>query len=271
MVLRQGKLFTLSLAVIVLVLAGCSGRVADWSGRANVVINSSMKELGLGTNVASVVLRVSGSGFEAFEVTGIIVDGRVVFELEVPLGDDRLFEMRAVDNEGTTLYQGAETADVQPGQTTSVDILMQPIVPMIRITPMFRRITATQGTARFDVQVFNVDSLFGVSFRVEYDTNIIAITQVSQGRIFGAAPTLFFERRELNYVAIGQTLLNNGSPQGVDGVGTSASVNFIPRANGTTVLRLNRATVKLSDWQGNTLPRTGRLYIEDGEVEIVAP
>lgn len=264
---RVRLIAALSLALFV---CSCSGNQPNSSGTKEIVISSLLKDLGLGANINSIVLAVSGDGFDEFTRSVDIVDGTASIVLDVPIGEDRSFEMTAFDGESVALYSGTTVADVLAGQITEVNIQLDAVVPMIRVSPMF---TDTDNDTQKPIRIFvhNIDSLFGASFRLEYDTSVIAIASVTEGNMFAGHQTLFFTQQRPSYVAVAITMLGNQSPQGVSGEGTLAVITLTPRAAGTSPLNIPAATLSLIDWQSNPLPRQGTLYIEEGEIRVDAP
>src|SRR5690606_4881612 len=101
-------------------------------------------------------------------------------ELEVPIGEDRVFTMTAYDVEEVPLYSGSRTADVLGGQITEIIIDLEPQVAMIKVTPIFRAMADTDS-AVFEVRIYNVDSLFGASFRLEFDSTMLDVAEFAAG------------------------------------------------------------------------------------------
>lgn len=269
------KIFRVAVSAVVaaatLVLVSCTTGESPTGQSSQLVINSSLKQLGLGNNVATVRLVVEGESIsETFTNEVGFEDGVVTFEVEVPTGEELTFTMTAIDIEGTALFEGSEVATVEFGAVATVDIFMEPVVPMIRVTPRFVQVGGTQEVGQVDVNIHNVDNLFGVSFRIEFDSSVVQVGDVTAGSIFDPDQTIFFSRHEGDYVAVSHTLQGTQSPQGVDGGGTVAIFNLLPGSSlGSTELVINPETVRLIDWEGNELPATGRLYIENGEVEVI--
>lgn len=259
------------LALVVLGLwLGCSGEKPNASGSKEIVISSPLKDYGLGANISSIILAISGDGFESFTRELEITDGEATGVVDVPLGEHRTFEMTAFDAEDVALYRGSTSADVFAGSVTEVIIHMSPLVPMIRVSPMF---TTTDISSPQSVRIYvhNVDSLFGVSLRLEYDTSVVTFASASAGSLFDGEDPIFFTLARPGYLAIAYTLKGNQSPQGVSDDGSVAIIQFTPRAAGRSYLRIPALTASLVDWQGNALPRSGNLYIEEGEFEVEAP
>ncbi len=267
---RIAKFIGLSAIAAIIVVGGCATKPVAPANGQQVAISTSLKQLGVGSEVSRVSLTVRGSDFPSASQDLTLTNGAVRAEIDVPFGTNRIFELTAYDGE-TVLYFGADTADVSAGVVTEVFVYLRPQVPMIKISPLYssRNNPGLNGT--FNVEVHNIDSLFGISFRLEVDTSIIQFTSAEAGDFLGSAEnTLFFVQTYPQYLAVGYTLRGNREPQGVSGSGTVANVFYNARRVGRTAVTINPAYLRLIDWQGNPLPRQGRIYIESGEVEVLA-
>lgn len=265
------KIFHIAaICLLIGLLSGCAGNPSNSIGTKEIVISSLLKESGLGANITTIVLTVSGDDIETSTHDLAISDGVATITIEVPIGLARKFEMTAFDDADVALYRGSSVTDVFAGATTEVDIKMEPLVPMIRVSPMFSR--ASGETVRtISVFVHNIDSLFGASFRLEYDTALVEPVSVTAGNVFAGNDALFFTQTRPGYVAVAYTIKGNQLAQGVSVDGTIAVITFAPRAVGTSFLRIPEETLSLIDWQSGLLPRQGVLYIEEGEIRVDAP
>ncbi len=269
LILKRIALSAAALALL-LVIASCS---TSPTGQSNdVVVRASLKQLGVGTSVARVVLDVSSeSGYEE-TLESTLEDGLVTFRVEdIPIGEPINFVMSAFNAQNVLLYSGEQTESFSPGDDATIDILLLPQVPLARVTPVYSRINGASGSSTINVIVSNVDDIFGASFRIEFNPNIVQIGDVEEGSLFDGSETLFLSRVESNYVAVAITLQGSGSAQGIDGGGVIASIELLPGSSlGASALTINPETLRLVDWQGNTLPTSGSLYIDNGEVEVIA-
>ena len=261
----------LALVLVGLLLGGCAGTSTEPTGEQSVAIRTSLKQLGIGSSISRVVLEASGNGLsKTWELS--LKDGIVHAEVEVPFGTDRVFELSAYSG-AVLLYYGADTTDVSAGAVTEVLIYMRPQVPMIKVSPLYssKNGPGVQGTLR--VEVYNIDSLFGIAVRLEADSSIIHFERVVVGDFLGTeATTLFGQWLFPHYVAMGYTMQGNREPMGVSGSGLIATVTYSARSAGKTAITIDPQYLELTDWQGQTLPRSEiGLYIENGEVEILAP
>jgi hypothetical protein len=256
----------------ILLIGGCASTPADPDNSRSVSIGASFKQLGIGSNISRVLLEISGSGFTTIAQDLEITNGLVKADVEVPFGTGRVFALTAYAGQ-TALYYGADTADVSASAITEVFVYMQPQVTMIKITPMYDSISSIgiEGTLR--VEVYNVDSLFGLSLRLEVDSSIIEFLHdeymsAEAGNFLGTAEnTLFFVQTYPHYLSIGYTMRgNNGQPMGVTGSGLIATVRYVAKKVGKTPVTIDPVYLRLIGWQGHELPE---IYIENGEVEVL--
>jgi hypothetical protein len=260
----------LTVILIVASIAGCGSRTTDPGNSQLVEFSTSLKQLGMSGNITRVLLEVSGSGFSTISTDLSITQGVVHAEVEVPYGTGRIFALTAYA--GTTaLYHGTDTADVSTGSVTEVSIYMRPQVPMIRITPTYTKVVGVGQESTLQVEVFNVDSLFGLSFRLETDTSVIRFDGADAGTFLGGPETtLFFAFPYRNYLAAAYTMRGlDGQPDGMTGSGLVATVRFYAKVVGTAPVTFVPANLLLIDRHGQELPREGQVYMESGEVEIV--
>ena len=253
----------------ILVIGGCASTPTNPDNSQNVSIAASFKQLGIGSNVSRVVLEVSGSGFPTTTQDLAISNGLVRAEVDVPFGRNRVFALTAYAGQ-TALYYGADTADVSASAVTEVSIYMRPQVPMIKITPIYSSISSIGQEGTLSVEVYNVDSLFGISLRLEADSSIIEFLGADAGGFLGTAEnTLFFVQLYPHYLPVSYVMQGDQQPKGVTGSGLIATVRYVAKKVGKTPVTINPVYLRLIDWQGNALPRQGQIYIENGEVEIL--
>lgn len=253
-----------------LLVAGCSGNLPSSASTREVVVSALAKDLGVGSNVTGIVLAVTAADMETITQSAEMVNGEATIELEVPIGEDRVFTMTAFDAEEVALYSGSRTADVLGGQITEIIIDLEPQVPMIKVTPIYHAMTDADS-ATFQVRIHNVDSLFGASFRLEFDSTMMSVAAFEAGDLFAGRDPIFFAVERENYLAVGYTLKGNQQPQGVSADATLLQVTFTAVGSGLAHLNIDPSTLQLVNWRGDLLPLDGVLYIEDGEVQIGAP
>ncbi len=252
-----------------LMIGGCASTPTNLDNSQNVSIGASFKQLGIGSNISRVLLEISGSDFSTMTQNLDISNGIVRAEVEVPFGTNRVFALTAYAGQ-TALYYGADTSDVSASAVTEVSIYMRPQVPMIKITPIYSSISSIRQEGTLSVKVYNVDSLFGISLRLEADSSIIEFLSAEAGDfLVPRDSTLFSAWVFPHYVALGYTLEGDRQPKGITGSGLITTVRYVAKKVGTSSVTINPVYLRLIDWQGNTLPREGQIYIENGEVEIL--
>lgn len=253
-----------------LLVAGCSGNSPSAANSREVVVSALAKDLGIGSNITGIVLTVTAADMETITQEAELVNGEATIQLEVPIGEDRVFTMTAFNAGEVALYNGSRTADILGGQITEIIIDLEPQVPMIKVTPIYR-VMAETDSATFQVRIYNVDSLFGASFRLEFDSTMLEVAAFEAGDLFAGRDPIFFAVERGNYLAVGYTLKGNQQPQGVSADATLLQVTFTAVGAGLADLQIDPATLQLVNWRGDLLPLDGVLYIENGEVQIGAP
>ncbi|MFH2055309.1 MAG: cohesin domain-containing protein [bacterium] len=271
----MGKLAIGSAFLLLLLLAGCGSNPAD-QGSSTLTIQAAVGGFASTSNIDNVGLRVSGNDFDPILLDTAFVDGKAVFRLELPYGTDRLFEMWA-SSEGTVLFAGDTTANVIASAPTTVNVLLEPQVTMLRVAPAFREVELNVPET-LEVMIHNVDSLFGVAFTLDYNPQIISIAYdtiaVKRGAFFDTSD-IFFQHRdpaELGQRAIGLSLKGNGTAQGLSGSGTLVRLIYTGIAPGRTTIEFLDFVdhqPMMINWRGESLPRTGELYAEPGEVLVI--
>lgn len=267
----------LVIGVVALIL-GCSSDNPIGGGTATMTIQAGLSGLAANTNVSFVGLRVSGSDFQPIERETVLVAGAATFELELPVGTDRLFEMWAAAADSTILFAGDTTADVVTGLTTKVDILLEPQVQMLRFAPAFNELHVGERDT-IDIMIYNIDSLFGATFVVSYLPQLVHIdydtAALLLGDLFAGEDPIRFQHVEppdtgLRFLAV--TLKNNNEPQGLSGSGSLLRLVYTATAPGDCpfeFLEFEDHGPMMINWRGESLPRTGELYIEPGEVRVI--
>jgi hypothetical protein len=258
-------------------LLGCSGNNPAGHDTGTVRIQAAVSGFSVAGNVDTVGLRVSGDDFQPIVLNSGFLDGVAIFELELPYGTERLFEMWASAGDGTILFAGDTITDVIAGVQTAVDILLEPQVTMLRIAPAFRELSLNEPET-LTVMIHHADSVFGIAFGLRYDPDIISIAyntfDVKQGAFFDTTDIFFHHRdsTELTERFFAFSLLGDGEPQGLSGTGDLVHLIYTAKAPGFTVIEFldfEDHRPMMVNWRGESLPRTGRLYIEPGEVRVI--
>jgi hypothetical protein len=202
-------------------------------------------------------------------------NGQISGSVEVPAGENRLFLLEALDSTNTVIYRGDTTANVMGGQITQLEITLQPVVFLLKISPLYQEV-AQLDSFFVDIKIYGASNLFGVSFRVEYDPAALSAWQVSPGDFLGSPDsTIFFSKLDSlgGYAAIGHSKVQNSS-YGVSGSGSLARVHFRSLATQTkedsTLANVifNHETLTFYDLNGENQDLKDSVYIHDAEVLI---
>jgi hypothetical protein len=111
----------------------------------------------------------------------------------LPASDPLLFVLTAYDIEmGVPLYQDRRIIRLLPDRMNNVTMTLRPAVPMLRVRPRFISRT-TAETFPLDVRVDSVQSLYGLAFRVNYETTMLHIDSVQS---IAGSGTIFVAEQE---------------------------------------------------------------------------
>jgi len=210
-------------------------------------------------------------------------DGEVRDTISIVPADSILFILRALDGNGRVLYEGSEARHAPPGIRLELNILLRPVVLMLRVGPMFQSVSLQDDApVEVFVDVHNVDSLFGAAFRVHYDSTVLDFAGAEAGDFLkqGDAveyPLLFFVKDTLGFVACSVTRMRTVDPThvavlppGASGSGRLAVLRFGKRAAGTSAMVLDPTTALLTTPSGDLVEDHRTLVLESATVEVVA-
>jgi hypothetical protein len=272
MINRLKKHATALLGVVllsgILLVSGCS-KSTEPDFVTQVSLSSVFEDDQLASDVSRVTLTVTLADVVVLTQDMAFSEGAVQEAVEVPPGQNILFTLNAYDSAGRLLYSGSATADVGLGSDIEVNIQMLPQVLMLKIDPLFQVADSrVDSSYYFDVYVYNVQNLFGASFRIEYSPNVISPTNVEIGGFLGEQPVSLV-RMGSGFVAIGITRVQG--QLGVSGSGHLARIYFTPMADGATDLSFNLETVSLADPAGNPVNGFSGLVLEWGQIVVASP
>ncbi len=216
------------------------------------------------------LLTVTADDMVTIEKTILIHHSSFEDSLTVPAGAiERLFVLEGKDLQGETVYSGSTSAKVEAGDTITVDINLLPAVLMIKMTPRYTQVEQYQPCT-LSVEVYNVVSLFGASFRIEYDNNRLQYSHTTlpspQGVLGPANSVIFFDTSGTDYVAVSITRKRPASP--VDSSGALAQLHFQAISPGTAKLVFSQNTLRLTNEDGDLIPNFDGLVRDEGTVEI---
>ncbi len=170
------------LLVVIMVSAGCEKKIVNNDADTAVVsvaIDTKLLTPGATSAIDNYQLVVEGSDFGTIIETMERDGGTLYATVAVPAGRDRRFSARALQK-NVILYQGDKIIDVIAGAPITLDLVLSPMVPMLNITP--HRQDYLMGDSFYvDVNVFNIDSLAGISFIVSINYSPCYIDSAALG------------------------------------------------------------------------------------------
>ena len=157
------------LLVLITVLASCSKRsVNNEPPENNLVIAPKITTPGLMQQVEQFRLTITGRDIEPI-VYYLSFDGQIISDsVEVPIGE-LTFTLEAISTgefgEEIVYYRGVTRATVRPDVTITIEIPMEPVVPLVKLTP--RKVDVTAGDMfELDLQVFNIPNMGGITVTI---------------------------------------------------------------------------------------------------------
>jgi hypothetical protein len=269
---------------LALVAAGCG--LADHTAApgppVGLKIAIDFGEAGPTSSVDSVDLVIRYSDRDSVLQALDLDDGAVQDTVFIDPGDSVTFVLRAFDADGRLLYVGIEgPMAVTSGATVLLEIRLEPAVLMLRPGPMYQEANLnSEETVEVYVDVHNVDSLFGASFRLMWDPSILQMVAAFVGDFLRGGetgiPTLFFA--EINNEAgfAGCTVPRHGDADviipGVSGFGCLATFEFAQVRPGTTPIWFSDAEKlrpSLLKPDGNEVDGHESLFLESATVRVI--
>ncbi|GAB4321487.1 MAG: hypothetical protein Kow0074_12500 [Candidatus Zixiibacteriota bacterium] len=207
-----------------------------------------------------------------------LIDGEINDTLTIPIGTDLIFTLRAYSAGGTLLYMGTDTQDALAGEVVLVDIQLTPVaqILMLRVGPLYQSAALDAGDqVEVFVDIHNVDPMFGVAFRLVYDTTILDFDHSIRGTFVRgdpAVPTLEgVVKDSLDYVAYAATRVRTGGtlPSPVSGSGRIATFVFDRVGIGSSFITIHPETVVLEQADGQPVGNISALILESATVEVL--
>ncbi len=183
--IRLALLPALAVVVMLALISGCTDRpTGSKTDNNNVAITAKVTTPDLLEYIGQLRLTVSASDMDTI-VTFLELIDQHAFEgsVNVPAGADRKFTLEALagpapaylslsPEQEIVIYRGESVAAVRPNQQSQVNIVMEPSVPMVRLSPRF---TALKSGSPFalDLEVSNVPNLISVFVQFRYTNNMV--------------------------------------------------------------------------------------------------
>lgn len=169
-----GQIF-LAVSLIALFIGGCSQKSVNYDNTPTVLLSMKVTEPGLLQFVDEFRLIVTGPDMDRIETSLEYIDGFLEGEVQVPAGNNRIFTALALDAASQVIiYRGEDTIDIAADAVVNLTINLYPQVDLIKLSPRFRSVDANSIFTE-DVKVFNIDSLYGISFRIHFDSGGVAL------------------------------------------------------------------------------------------------
>lgn len=266
------------LAVAVLLLVGCGDSPTGSSGPAALKLNVELESPALASQIEVVTLTIRyGSLPPIGPDTLNFSDGVINDTVSVAPGDTVTFILRALNGSGLVLYEGRDgPRQVQPGSTLPINILLRPSVLMLRAGPLFQEVELPGlSMVEVTVDIYNVDSLFGASFRAHYDPTVLEFVGITEGTFLkgsGIQTLAILLKDSADFVAYSVTRLRQSSAA-VPGVSTTtvpgrlATIRFNKLRAGESEITFE-PTAQLVDPLGRPVRNHASLVLESATVRI---
>ncbi len=199
---KENRFLVIGVLLLVIMLAltwsGCSDRLVNEKQETGLQIPLSAELLAARSLAAADLYRLTVTDNADDSVLALVpltlnqsvLEGTVD---ELPAGRPLTFLVEAVESEtGVVIYQGSATAIVVANQTITLDIPLGPVVPLQRFTPRHVELRLDSSFV-LDTWIENVDSLFGISFRVIWpDLSTLRVDSARAGDDVASPNIIFF-------------------------------------------------------------------------------
>jgi len=181
--MKQILTTAMSLLVLALSLGGCSQNGVDNHAGKGVQIAIQFSSSVAAISDWQYRVIVSGEGMPTTTYPLSYLDGYLTGEFDIPAGPNRRFVIevyQASPDGDLVIYRGERTitvvADEDNFQLAEIPIVLKPVVPMIRTSPVYLQ-TYPGGGFSVDVMLYNVPNASQISFQVHYDP--LEVTPIS--------------------------------------------------------------------------------------------
>jgi hypothetical protein len=283
--MKQTVLCAFMLLAVTLSFTACQNHSTDPRPDALVKLGFELESSDFATLVNLVTLTVT-SGGETLDVDTLnLVEGVVNDTLTLVPDQTVTLLLEAFrsspPDEPLLLYSADTTLNVVAGPLVTLDLLLvpPPDLLMLRAGPIYQSSTVGGDPIEVFVDVYNVTSLWGASFRLEYDTTMLEFNpdDAVEGSFVSddeSVPTLGFVRDSLDFISgsVVRLLEDGVTPVGASGSGRLLTFSFTPIGTGSTEIRFirNSSTPKLSDPDLNPVTNFENVVLEPATVEVFA-
>jgi len=203
-------------------------------------------------------------------------NGFVVGQIDsLPSGINLEFTAQAFDSQFVPIFSGTTNAILEPQELNNVFIRLSPVRPLFKCTPRYNVIAGSDtGIHSVDIKIFNVDSLYGVSFLVRFDPAFVRLGSAKLDSSLNPATIIFFQNDTADtlgsYKALAVTnTIPNTSIVGSDSDAVLVNLNFnlvLPFTVPDTTFLILELTGLTHVNQSQIDP--SKLYIDETVIEI---
>jgi len=272
-------------SMLLCLLAACFAPGCPLADRSTAPATETVLKIRLtdpSPQLASLISIVTLSVCEGFDTTctasvdtSALEGGEVEFRLDPENLGLSTFVLRAFTSGDILLFRGWDTLRIAESFRDTLNIRLWPTVLMLRPSPLFQRVSLLGGSlVDVSVDVHNVDTLFGASFRLFYDTALLSFVGDEEGDFLkGGDPSAELISLSLDegegYIAhaISRTRQTGGDLSGVSGSGRLVTFTFEKKKAGTADITLGGA-IRLERPDGALVTGFDALILETGQVEI---
>ncbi len=260
-----------ALAALLAGVIACSGSPSGPAEGAQVGLQVQFKPSLMTTLIDTAELRVAylPAGDTLYE--GLQVrQGRINGTLTIPPGDSVEFYLNARDEDEHVLYKARETREVPPGSVVNVTLSMQPVVSMLRPSPMYQEVAMSEGgEIAVSVYLYNVSEVFSTAFRLMYDPAILEALRVDPGSYLGS-DIFMAPRIQDDYVAVGLTRIPPATGGVEDDSGHLVTIYFSAVGSGDSDLVFDASRASFLTADGQSIPKENDIVFETGTIVVNA-
>jgi hypothetical protein len=257
-----------ALGILWLAVISCSSTPTEHQPSVPIDLQLSFKPSLLTTLIDTVRLRITYP--ETDEIRNelpSLEQGIIRDTLVLSPGNDVEFFLSAISGEGQVLYEGDTTLNIVVGGSTVVTIKMEPVVSMLRPSPIYQLVSLNEEFS-VGIDLYNITDLYGAAFRLYFNEDTLAVKSVEPGPFLGDN-VLFTPNIQSGYVAVGISRLPPDM-DGVDKSGRLATIVFEAVGVGASALEFDTDKLSLTDQAGQPIPEAANLVVETGRVLVTS-
>lgn len=268
-------------------LYGCSKQPTSSGvpGEGNLALTATLTTDAFQQQIDLFRLRVTGVGVDTtffLDFDGRYITGRV----DVPAGQRLTFVLTAEElivppqggpaTDTVVIYRGVTEAFVAPGIEVQISIALEPMAPMIRLSPKYSRLESG-GTAILELTVHNIKDLGAIAVAIDFgyftDQRYITGIRSSLSRTLDSTRTEFlgyYFNDDTQYLIYANDT-TGGRIVDANGNGTIARIEFDTRAFSGTINDF--ADLSFGQWSAEDISGTAispeGVYVETAQLELL--